>query len=162
MLSEKMEAALNKQVNAEMYSSNLYLAMSAWFDSINLPGAAHWMMAQAKEEMGHAMKIYGHIQERLGRATIGAVDAPPAEWEGPLAAFEAVFEHEQKVTASINDLVDLAAEENDKPAGIMLQWFVTEQVEEEASVDKVVQQLKLIGDKPQALFMLDSVLGRRE
>lgn len=162
MLSEKMQDALNKQINAEMFSANLYLSMATYFEFINLPGMAKWMVAQAGEEMEHAMKIYGHIHERMGRVIIGGLDAPETDWDSPLAAFEAAFGHEQKITGMIHDLVDLAAAENDKPAGIFLQWFVSEQVEEEAGVDAIVQQLKMVGDKPQALLMIDRALGQRE
>ena len=161
MLSEKIQEAFNKQVNAEMYSAYLYLSMSAYFESVNLPGMAGWMRAQAKEEMGHAMKFYRHIHERGGRVTLAAIEAPPGEWDSPLAAFEAAYKHEQKVTALINDLVDLSSAGGDHAARAFLQWFVTEQVEEEASADAVVQKLKQVGDTPGPLFMFDRELGRR-
>lgn len=161
MISQKMQDALNEQVNAELYSAYMYLSMSAYFASANLPGFANWMKIQAKEETGHAMKIYDFLIERAGRVTLKAIEAPPAEWKSPLDTFEATFKHEQKVTGLINDLVNLAIEEKDHATGSFLQWFVNEQVEEEASADAVVQQLKLVKDSPGALFMIDNQLSRR-
>lgn len=161
MLSEKMEEALNEQVNAELYSAYIYLSMAAYFRKTNLPGFARWMELQAQEEVGHAMKIYAFIDERGGAVALKAIDGPPTEWGSPLEAFEAAYGHEQKVTGMINDLVDLADEVDDKAAGAFLQWFVTEQVEEEASAHEIVQKLKLIGDQAGPLFMLDNVMGRR-
>ena len=162
MLSKKMEAALNKQINAELYSAYLYLSMSTYFEAADLGGFAHWMRAQAGEEQGHGMKLYGHVHDRLGRVTLTAIEAPPTEWDSPLAAFEAVLAHEKKVTGLIEKLVDTAATEKDKAAGIFLQWFVTEQVEEEKNADEIVQQLKMIGDAPQGLILLDRALAARE
>jgi ferritin len=161
MLSDKLQDAFNGQLNAEYYSSYLYLSMAAYFESINLPGFAHWMEVQAKEEMTHAMKFYEHIAGRRGRVTLRAVEAPPTAWKSPLAAFEDAFKHEQKVTAMIADLVKLAAADKDDAAGIFLQWFVTEQVEEEKQTDEVVQQCKLVGDSAQIL-MIDRALAQRE
>ncbi|MBM4038842.1 MAG: ferritin [Planctomycetes bacterium] len=161
MLSKKMEEALNKQVNAELFSSYLYLAMAADFEAKNLPGIAHWLALQAKEENGHAMKFYGYIADRRGRVTLAAIAAPPAEWATPLAAFEAVLAHEQKVTGLINGLVELAAKEKDNATGVMLQWFVTEQVEEEKSADYIVAQLRMIGESAHGLIMLDRALAQR-
>jgi len=162
MLSKKMLDALNKQVNAELYSSYLYQAMSAHFSAENLKGMARWMALQAQEEHGHAMKIYNFILERGSRVALAAIDAPPASWKSPLAAFEAAYKHEVQVTKAIDGLVKLARAENDNATEVMLQWFVTEQVEEEAQTSEIVQSLKLIGDSPGPLFMYDSVLGRRE
>ena len=161
MLSKKMEEALNKQVNAELFSSYLYLAMAADFEAKNLPGIAHWLGLQAKEENGHGMKFYGYINDRRGRVTLAAIAAPQAEWATPLAAFEAVLAHEEKVTGLINGLVALAAEEKDNATSVLLQWFVTEQVEEEKNADAIVAQLKMVGDKPHALIMLDRALAQR-
>lgn len=161
MLNEKVEKALNDQVNAEMYSAYLYLAMSAYFDSIDLPGFAKWMKMQAQEEMIHAMKMYEYVIERGGRMILGAIDAPPTEWDGPLAAFESTLAHEQKVTGLINSLVDIAISESDHATNIFLQWFVSEQVEEEANVTAVVQQLKMLGGQGHGLFMMDRELGSR-
>ena len=161
MLSEKLQDALNGQLNAELYSSYLYLSMSAHFQSINLGGFANWMRVQAQEELVHVMKFYDYVNERGGRVTLGPVEGPPTEWKSPLAAFEHAYEHERKVTGLINDLVDMAAEERDHATGGFLQWFVTEQVEEEATADAVVQKLKLVGDAGSGLFMLDQELGLR-
>ena len=141
MLSKKIEEAFNKQFNAEAYSSYLYLSMSACFETLSLQGMANWMRVQSQEEMAHAMKFYQFIIERRGTVTLAAIDGPPTCWDSPLAMFEAAFAHEQKVTAMIDGLVTLAAAENDNAASIFLQWFVTEQVEEEASADDVVQKL---------------------
>ena len=161
MLSEKMEAALNEQINAEMYSAYLYLSMASYFQSLSLGGFAAWMRVQAQEEMVHAMKIYDFVNERGGRVILKAVEAPQTEWDSPLAAFEGVYLHEQKVTGLINDLVELALEEHDHATNIFLQWFVTEQVEEEDSANGVVQKIKLMGDARGGLFMLDRELGQR-
>lgn len=160
-LTKKMQDALNGQLNAELYSSYLYLAMSAQFKSDNLDGFAHWTQVQAKEEMDHAMKFYAFVNDRLGRVTLGAVAAPPVKWASPLAAFEEILKHEQKVTGLIHALVNQAAAEKDHATQIFLQWFVTEQVEEEAQSDDVVQKLRLIGDSPQGLILLDRALAQR-
>jgi len=161
MLNEKIQAALNKQLNAELYSSYLYLSMSAHFQSINLPGFANWMRVQAQEELVHGMKFYDFINERGGRVTLQPVEGPPTEWSSPLDVFENTYKHEQKVTGLINDLVNLAVAERDHATNIFLQWFVTEQVEEEASADEVRQRLKLMGDDGGGLFMLDREMGQR-
>jgi len=161
MISGKMQEALNEQINAEMYSAYLYLSMSAYFESENLAGFANWMNIQVREEMTHAMKLYSYVHERLGRVTLKAIDGPPADWKSSLDAFEAVFAHEQKVTGLINELMNLAIEEKDHAAKGFLQWFVDEQVEEEASADEVVQKIKLMKDMPGAMFMLDKELGQR-
>ena len=161
MINERVEKALNEQVNAEIYSAYLYLSMSSYFDSVNLPGFAQWMKAQAQEEMVHAMKIYDYVIERGGRMLLGAIEGPPTQWDNPVVAFEATLEHERKVTAMINNLVEIALEEKDHATNIFLQWFVSEQVEEEASVDSVLQKLKMIGSQGQGLFMMDRELGSR-
>jgi ferritin len=161
MLTGRMEKALNEQINAEMYSAYLYLSMSAHSASLNLPGFANWMKVQAQEEMVHAMKFYGFVLGRGGKVTLASIAGPPAKWAGPSAMFQAVLEHERKVTGLIHGLVDLAVEEKDHPSNIFLQWFVTEQVEEEASADAVVQQLKILGDEKNGLFILDRELGQR-
>ena len=161
MLSSKMQDALNGQLNAELYSSYLYLSMAAYFLDLNLGGFANWMQVQAQEEDMHAMKFYNFLNERGGRILLKAIDGPPTEWDSPLAAFEAVLEHEQKVTGLINDLVELALAEHDHATNIFLQWFVTEQVEEEDSANDVIQQIKMIGEAKGGLFMLDRELGQR-
>ena len=161
MISEKMQNALNDQVNAEFHSAHLYLAMSSYLDSIDLPGFAHWMRIQYQEEVSHAEKIFDYVIERDGRAVLQSFQAPPVEWNSVLDAFGAAYQHEQKVTGLINNLVDMALSEKDHAAHIFLQWFVNEQVEEEASVKAVVQQLKLLGDSKGGLFQIDRELGRR-
>ncbi len=161
MLNEKIEAAFNDQINAEMYSAYLYLSMSAYFAATGMAGFANWMRVQAQEEMVHAMKFFDHISERGGRVALKAIDGPPTEWDSPVAAFEHVYEHERKVTGLINGLVDLAIEEKDHASRSFLQWFVDEQVEEEDSASTVLDRLKLIGDSGNGLFMMDRELGQR-
>ncbi len=161
MLNKKVEKALNDQVNAEMYSSYLYLSMSAYYESIDLPGFAQWMKAQAQEEMLHTMKMYDYVIERGGRMVFSAIDAPPAEWKSSLDAFGCTLEHEQMVTGLINNLVDIAIAESDHATNVFLQWFVSEQVEEEATVTSVLQRLKMVGDHGHGLFMMDRELGTR-
>jgi ferritin len=161
MLNKKIEGALNQQLIAELYSSYLYLSMSAYFQSINLPSFANWMRVQAQEELVHAMKFYDFINARGGRVMLQQIEAPPTEWSSPLDVFENAYKHEQKVTGLINDLVNLAVGERDHATNIFLQWFVTEQVEEEASADEVVQKLRLVGNDSAGLFMLDGEMGQR-
>jgi ferritin len=161
MLSQKMQDALNLQLNAELYSGYMYLSMSSYFKSINLDGFAVWMHAQAQEELMHAMKFYDYIIQRGGRVLLARVDAPPSAWPSPLAVFEATLAHERKVTGLINDLVEVALSERDHATQIFLQWFVTEQVEEEESVGGVLEQLKLMGEATGGLFMMDRELGKR-
>ena len=161
MISKKIEKALNKQINAELYSAYLYLSMVAYFESVNLPGFANWMKVQTQEELMHAMKIYDFVNERGGRVVLKAIEAPPTEWDSPLDAFEATYKHEQKVTGLINNLVNLAIEEKDHATNSFLQWFVNEQVEEESSVDNVAQKLKMVEKSPGGVFMIDSELGQR-
>jgi ferritin len=162
MMTSKMEKALNEQINEEMYSAYLYLAMSAWFESQNLPGFASWMKVQAREENAHAMKLFEFIHERRGRVTLKAVKEPGQKWDTPLAAFEAALEHEQHITGRISELVNLAGAEKDHATAGFLQWFVKEQVEEEASADRIVQMLKMAANAPGALLMLDHHLGERK
>jgi ferritin len=157
-----MQAAMNRQINAELHSAYLYLAMAAYFEHENLPGFAHWMRLQANEELAHALKFFDFIVERRGRVLLEPVGAVPTEWASPLAVFENALAHEQKVTGLIHGLVNLAVEERDHASDSFLQWFVDEQVEEEASADAVVQQLKLAGDSGVALLILDRELGARQ
>lgn len=161
MLSKKMEKAFNGQLNAEMFSAYLYLSMSAYFDSLDLGGFANWMRVQAQEEVAHAMKFYAHINERGGRVELSAIDAPKTDWDSPLAAFEDTYKHEQKVTGLIHDLVSLALAEQDDASGTFLQWFVSEQVEEEASASDLVRKAKMAGAEVGGLSMLDKELGQR-
>lgn len=156
-----MLEALNKQVNAELYSAYLYLSMAAYFESINLRGFANWMKIQAQEEVTHAMKFFEYINERGGRVKLESIEKPPIEWASPLEVFEATYEHEINVTKMINNLVNLAIEEKDHATYNMLQWFVAEQVEEEASADEIRQQLKFIGEDGRGILMLDRELAKR-
>lgn len=162
MLGKTMQEAVNEQINAELFSAYLYLSMSAYFESIKRPGMAHWMRLQCAEEESHAMKLFEHVVERGGRVALKAIDTPQAEWASPLAAFEAAYAHEQKVTGLINDLVKLARKEKDTAADTFLQWFVSEQVEEEENADEIVQKLKTIKDAPDDLRVLDRELGQRQ
>ena len=161
MLSNKIEKAINDQINAELYSAYLYASMMAYFDAQNLSGFANWMKVQVQEETAHAMKFYHYVNERGGTVTLTAIDAPPTEWDSPLAVFEEVYSHEQKVTSLIHDLVDMAMKENDHATNNFLQWFVAEQVEEEASADEILQMIIMTGDAPGAQFMLNRELGQR-
>ncbi len=161
MISEGLAAAMSKQVVAEFYSSYLYLSMSAWFDSRGLSGFANWMKTQAQEELTHGGKIFNYIGERDAEVELGSIEAPPAKWDSPLAAFKAAYQHEQKVTGMINDLVAMARDERDFASESFLQWFVNEQVEEESTAKGIVDQLTIAGDHPQALLMLDRELGQR-
>jgi len=162
MLSDAMQAAMNKQINAELHSAYVYLSMAAYFEADNLTGFASWMRVQAQEEVGHAMRFYHFIVERRGRVLLDALDGVPTEWESPSAVFEAAFHHEQMISGMIDSLVDLALEEGDHASRSFLNWFVDEQVEEEASADAIVQKLHLVGGAPAALFLLDRELGARQ
>jgi len=161
MLNPKVEKLVNEQINKELYSAYLYQAMAAYFAAGNLPGMAHWMNAQTQEEVIHAFKFYNHIVERGGRVVLEAIEKPPVEWDSPLAAFEAALKHEQHVTDLINKLVALSSEQKDQSSYNFLQWFVGEQVEEEASVSEIIGQLKIIGTSGSGLFMLDRELSKR-
>jgi len=161
MINEKIEKAFNEQINNEIFSAYLYYSMSAYFHSIGLDGMAQWMKVQALEELTHAQKFFDHIVERDGRVELGAIEKPQIEWKSPLEAFEAAYKHEQFITGKINELMKLSRDENDYASQGMLQWFVDEQVEEEASTSKIAQQLQMINDSPNALLMLDRELGTR-
>ena len=161
MLSKKMEKAINQQINAEMYSSYLYLSMATYFESVSLGGFSNWMRQQAQEELFHGMKMFDYVCERGGRVTLKAIDQPPAKWSSPLDAMKNVLAHEQKVTGLINDLVNLALDERDHATNIFLQWFVSEQVEEEDTAGSLVDKLKLIAKDANGLFMLDTELASR-
>ena len=161
MLKKKMLKALNKQINAEMYSSYLYLSMESYFQSVSLAGFAAWMRSQVQEEMYHGMKFYDYVNERGGKVVLEAIAKPEGDWKTPLAAFEHILHHEQMVTALINNLMELAGAEKDHATKIFLQWFVSEQVEEEASVGEVVNKLRLIKNDSSGLFLLDAELGKR-
>jgi ferritin len=162
MVKEKMVEALNEQINAELYSAYLYLSMSAYFEDVNLTGFSNWMRVQSQEELNHAMKIYDFVVELGERVELFTVQKPPKEWESPLAAFEAAYKHEQHVTGLINNLVDMAIADKDHATNNMLQWFVAEQVEEEASANEIVQKLRLVGEEGRGLLILDRELAQRK
>jgi ferritin len=161
MLSKKMEKALNEQLNAELASSYIYLSLAAYFESENLEGFASWMQTQAQEEVVHAMKIYGYIHSRGGRVVLTAIEGPQTSWKSPTAGFEAAFKHEKKISKRIDDLVEMASSESDNASHQFLMWFVAEQVEEEESVGRVVDKLKMVNEAPGGLFMMDRELARR-
>lgn len=161
MLSKKMEQALNDQVKWELWSSYLYLSMSAYFEDKGLMGFASWFKVQEQEEKFHATKFYGYTFERGGRIKLQTLDAPPSDWKSPMAVFQETLKHEQAVTARINALMDLAIKEKDHATASYLKWFIDEQVEEEASVQDVINKLKLVEGNPSALYLLDKELGTR-
>lgn len=161
MISKKMVQALNKQVNNEIYSAYLYLSMSSYTNYIGLKGAANWFMVQYQEEMVHAMKIYDYVNSQGNHAQLAAIAAPPAEFGTLLAMFEQTLKHEQFITNCINELMDLAIKEKDHATQIFLQWFVTEQIEEEGNDNDIIAKLKLIGDSPQGLMMIDRDMAAR-
>ena len=162
MIGKKVTDALNLQMNREFFNARLYLSMATYFESLNMTGAAGWMAVQAQEETGHAMLLYNHLRERGARILLGALEAPPTQWDSPLAAFEAAYEHECKVSRQFDEHMALAHAEKDHATTIFLQWFINEQVEEESSVDEIVQKIKMIGDHKGGLFMLDRMLGERK
>jgi len=161
MINKIMQDAMNDQINKELYSSYLYLSMAAYFENRNLSGFAHWMRVQEAEERGHAMKFYDFILERGGKVTLGAITAPKTEWKSTLEVAEEVASHEAQVTASIYALYETALTEKDYPAQIMLQWFISEQVEEEKNAADIVANLKLIEERGTAVLMLDHRLAKR-
>jgi len=161
MLSEKMQTALCEQVTKELYSGYLYLQMAAWFEHRALAGFANWMKVQAQEETAHAMILYDYVNERGGMVALGAIEEPPAEFASALEVFEATLAHEEKVTGMINALMDIAIAEKDYATKSRLDWFVSEQVEEEANASELVGKLKLVGDRGDGLFMLDKELAAR-
>lgn len=162
MLEDPIEEALNEQINAELSSEYLYLSMAAYYEDEGLPGFASWMRAQANEENAHAMRIYDYILERDGRVTLDSIDSPQTEWPSPVEAFEAAYEHEIEITEMIDDLVELAREENDNATENMLQWFVAEQVEEEATAKDILDKLEYVDDDGSGLLMIDQELGQRD
>jgi ferritin len=161
MLNRTIQDALNEQIKNEVYSGYLYLSMAAYSESVNLPGFAHWMRAQAQEELGHALKMFDYVNERGGRVLLQAIAQPPAEFESPLDVFRKTLEHEQHVTQLIHDLYALALQENDYATQMFLQWFVTEQVEEEKNATEIVNLLEAVGGRGQGLIMLDRQLAQR-
>jgi len=161
MLNQRMVEALNTQLNKEIYSAYLYLSMSAYSSFIGLKGFANWFMVQYQEEMVHAMKIYNYVDSQGVQVKLMAIEQPPTEFESALEMFEKTLEHEKFITKSINDLVNLAIEEKDHATNIFLQWFVTEQIEEEGNDNDIISKLKLVGDKGNGLFMIDRELASR-
>jgi len=161
MLDKRMEEALNKQINAEFYSAYLYLSMAAQFDALGLKGGANWMNVQFQEETAHAMKFFAYVTERGGRVQLEAIEKPQTEWPSALAMFEHALQHEQKVTGMIDALADLALELKDHATHNLLQWFIAEQVEEEANASEMVQKLTLAKDSPAALFNIDRDMAAR-
>lgn len=161
MISTKMQNAINEQINKEMYSSYLYLSMAAYFENTGLPGAAKWMYVQSGEEREHAMKLFEHLIDRGGKVALGAIAAPQGEWAGPMETFKAVYEHEQFVTKSITALYEIALQEKDYPAQILLQWFINEQVEEEKNAVAVIDSMKRIEAHETAVLQLDHQLAKR-
>lgn len=160
-LNKKVETALNSQINAEFYSAYIYLSMAVYFENANLKGFANWMNVQAHEEWEHGKKILDYILERGGQVSLKAIEKPPVKWKSPLAVFQDAYNHEQKVTRLIENLYKLAKSEKDYATEIMLQWFITEQVEEEASASEIVEKLKLVENKENGLLMLDRELAQR-
>ena len=161
MISKKLEAAINAQINAEMWSAYLYLSMSAYCQEAGFPGMANWFAVQFKEEQDHAMIFFNYLQSRGGRVLLSPIEAVPTEWPSPLAAFEHTLEHEGKVTSLINNLMALAVEEKDFAAQSRLNWFVDEQVEEEENATELIQKLRLIGNNGYGLYQLDQELAAR-
>jgi ferritin len=161
-ISKNMQKAIAEQTNAELYSAYLYLAMAGYFEGENLPGMAAWMRIQWQEEIGHAMKFIRYVQERAGAVKLAGIAQPPSSWDSPLAAFEAAYAHEQKVTQSIHELVNLSSKEKDLASVNFLQWYVSEQVEEESQTDRIVQALRKAGKEGGAVLMLDHHLGQRK
>ncbi len=161
MISDTLRDELNEQIKYEMYSAYMYLAMSAWCAERNLSGFAHWMKLQAQEEVDHAMRFFNFLLERGARVELQAIDAPPADFGDPVAVMEQSLEHEKFVSSRIHQLYKLSVDEGDYPAQVMLQWFVSEQVEEEASIDEIVERMKMFGSDGASLLMVDTQLAAR-
>lgn len=161
MLSKKLEQVINEQINAEMYSAYLYLSMSAYFEEQNLSGFANWMKIQFQEEQFHAFKFFDYVNERGGRVVLDAIEKPQIEWKDAVEVFEETYKHEQHVTSLINNLMDVAIEERDHATKSFLNWYIDEQVEEEAGVSGLLEQLKLIDGKGHGMLMLDRELAQR-
>jgi ferritin len=160
-LSRTIQDALNEHMNQEFYASYLYLSMSAYCEEMNLPGFAHWMRTQSQEEYSHAMKMFDFIAEQKGRVILHPIDQPTIEFHSPLDLMQQTLEHERHVTRLINQLYELAVREKDYPTQVHLQWFVTEQVEEEKVASNIVEQLKIIGEQGASLLLLDRELAKR-
>lgn len=161
-MDKKILGLLNNQINAEIFSAYLYLSMASWLREKSYDGCASWMEIQYQEELSHAKKIYDFVYDRGERVILKAIDAPKTEWNSVLSIFEEAYEHEKKVTAMINGIVDASIKTRDHATFSFMQWFVNEQVEEEASVDEIVQKMKMVQKSPNGLFMIDSNLGKRK
>ena len=161
MIGTKMEKAINDQINAELYSSYLYLSMSTDLSEKGYSGFANWMRVQAKEEDFHGMKLFDYLEERGGRVVLTEIAAPPTEWDGVIDTMKAVYAHEVHVTSLTNGLMDIEVEEKDYAAQQMLQWFIEEQVEEEATASDIVSKLEMIGEQGNGIFMLDKEMSTR-
>lgn len=161
MIKKIVEDAINEQIKNELHSAYLYLSMSAYCESINMAGSAHWLRSQYEEEVSHAMRLFDYLNNRGGRVVLQTIEQPPKDFKSLADIFETVLAHEQKVTNMINQLFELAVKENDYPTQVELQWFIMEQVEEENTASEIVEKLKIIGDQGTALFMLDKHLGKR-
>jgi ferritin len=161
MIKAKVESAINEQIKNEFYSAYVYLAMSAYCDSLSLPGFANWLRYQYQEEMAHGMRLFDFLLHREGRVKLLAIDKPKQDFGSTVELFEEVLAHEQMVTGMINDLYEIALGENDYPTQVEVQWFITEQVEEEKNAANILEQLKMVGDNKSALLMLDRELAGR-
>jgi ferritin len=162
MISKTIQDAINQQIQHELYSAYLYLAMSAHFEAASLPGFARWTRTQAEEEQTHAMKFFDFINDRGGRVVLKAIDQPPTEYGTPLEVFEEILKHEQKVTSLIYKIYEAALKENDYPTQVMLHWFINEQVEEEKNAGLIIDQLKMLGASVAGLYNYDRHVGKRE
>lgn len=161
MLNNKIQDALNAQINAEFWSAYLYLSMAMHFEQEGLTGIANWFKIQFKEEQAHAEIFINYVNQRGGRVTLKAIDAVPTQWESPLDAFKATLAHEEKVTAMINDIYAITEEVHDYATRDRLKWFVSEQVEEEETARGLIDKFTMIGDNNMGLYMLDQELGSR-
>ncbi len=161
MIKSRVEEAINHQINAELYSAYLYLSMAAYFEDESLSGFSNWMRVQFEEEQFHGLKLFNYLAERGGRVKLEPIEAPKIEWENIVEVFEDTLEHEQHVTSLINKLMDIALEESDHATVSFLRWYIDEQVEEEAAVESILHQLKLINGAGNGILMLDRELGAR-
>ena len=161
MINEKMQTEFNNQINRELYSAYLYLSMSAYMQDIGLPGFGNWLRIQAQEETAHAMGMFDYVIQRGGNVKLQAIEMPQHEWKNVLEVFEETLAHEQKVTAWINDLAEVADETKDRAAAQFIQWYIAEQVEEEATVTDIIAKLKLINLNGDALFAMDKEFAAR-
>jgi ferritin len=161
MISQKILKAFNSHLNEELFSSYLYLSMAAHFEAKNLKGFANWFRIQSQEEQMHGMKFFDFILQKGGKVTLAQINTPKIDWKSIPEAFNDTLKHEQKITGLINKLVELSLAEKDYAAHTFLQWFVTEQVEEEANVEEIIQKIEMIGDNKSGLYMLDNELGSR-